>query len=110
MADKGFALKILVPTDDGLHVSENGIENPRYYLVYNISNRSYQLAGKVKCADFFENIFSFDKLKELVVDEKIDLVVSNHTLEKDIPHEIAKIQEINQLLNWFIDQIDQKKR
>lgn len=35
MADKGFQLKVIIPTDDGFNISDKGIEKASYYLIYN---------------------------------------------------------------------------
>lgn len=108
MADKGFYLKVLVPTDDGITISKNGIENSLYYLTYNISNRSYQLAGKKKYTDLFESNFNSKKFKEYLETENIDLVLTSINENYNFSFQKVNIQEINHLLNKFIDLIDKK--
>jgi len=34
MPEKGFDLKVLIPTDDGLTISKNGIQGALFYLFY----------------------------------------------------------------------------
>jgi hypothetical protein len=99
MADKGFNLKVLIPTNDGFSISEYGLEKSKYYLMYNISNRSYQLAGKIKVSELADNNSISDNLEELVLKEKIDKVIES----KDFPN-----SEINEILNQLIDIIDKK--
>lgn len=105
MADKGFDIKVLIPTDDGLTISENSFETALYYLIYNVSNRSYQLAGKLKQSELNEI-----DIQTIIKKEKIDLIIGNIS-NKDINSKVLtpKFTEINQLLNHLIDQIDQKK-
>lgn len=108
MADKGFDVKVLVPTEDGLTISNNKLPEVRYFLMYNISNRSYQLAGKIKSSSYF-NVASFNEdLKRLVLEENIDNVIakSNDNMVKFMETEF---EEINSFLNFLIDKMDQKK-
>lgn len=100
MADKGFALKVLIPTDDGFSISENKLEKSKYFLLYNISNRSYQLAGKIKVSDFADSSITLsDNLDKLVLKEQID---------KIIEYKDFSSSEINVILNSLIDIIDKK--
>ncbi|MBW2998431.1 hypothetical protein KY321_02730 [Candidatus Woesearchaeota archaeon] len=98
MADKGFFLKVLLPTDDGISISNKGIKNARYYLMYNLSNRSYQLAGKVKCKEYFNNSeFDFHKFEELCKQNRVDQIIDG---QKEL--------DIGMVLNELIDIIDKK--
>lgn len=100
MADKGFDLKVLIPTDDGLLISANGVEKAKYYLMYNLSNRSYQLAGKIKTTKLLEDKQAFSiKIENLILLEKIDKVIDF----RDYPN-----TEISEILNSLIDLIDKK--
>ena len=109
MADKGFDLKVLIPTDDGLVISEKGIAEANFYLMYNLSNRSYQLSGKVKTLDFFKTKMVKDKLNHLLVSENIDAIVE---MERSLVLDCVFIKtpklEINEILNNLIDEIDKK--
>jgi len=109
MADKGFHLKVLVPTDDGLTISENGVENSLYYLMYNISNRSYQLAGKIKTNLLFTGIsFSQSVFVNYCSENFVDAVVVFKKTE-GIHLQCIKTnqQEIGESLNRIIDQINE---
>ena len=108
MADKGFDLKVLIPTDDGIHISENGIEDSGYYLLYNLSNRSYQLAGKIKYSDLFESNFNAQQFHEYLKTENIDLVLTTINGNYHFTFQKVDVQEINQLLNLFIELLDKK--
>lgn len=111
MADKGFDLKVLIPTDDGLTISENGIEKSKYYLTYNISNRSYQLAGKIKCMELYKlKAFELNKLENLIDNEKIDLVICLKTLNSKLSFDVVIETEIGLVLDSYIDKLDKKKR
>jgi hypothetical protein len=105
MADKGFDIKVLIPTDDGLTVSEKSFESALYYLMYNVSNRSYQLVGKVKQSELNKADFNI-----ILSKENIDFIISN-TVFHNSNIKVLKpdFKEINQMLNNLIDQIDQKK-
>ena len=113
MADKGFDIKVLIPTDDGLTISENGIEQARYYLTYNLSNRSYQLADKVKTSDFYlDSVFDLLKFTELVTLNKIDLILTvnpEHNLNLSIKILPVLETDIGKNLIQIIDQIDKKE-
>lgn len=108
MADKGFELKVLIPTDDGFNISNKGIEKASYYLMYNISNRSYQLAGKIKTADLFEN-FEFDSKVFIteIENRNVDKIVCNTQSLFDV--EIVSETDIGIVLNNLIDIVDNKK-
>lgn len=109
MADKGFEIKVLIPTDDGLTISENSFEAALYYLMYNVSNRSYQLAGKIKTRELRDSNI-LDKVNQLVNREKVDFIISNSAiLGINCKHIKVELSEINQILNNLIDKIDQKK-
>lgn len=100
MADKGFNLKVLVPTNDGINISDNGIE-ARYFLFYNLSNRSYQLAGKVK-----NTKLDIQSIKKIMNEENIDLILTSKPIDAENKFEIVEQIEINKLLNSYIDKID----
>lgn len=105
MADKGFDIKVIIPTDDGLTLSENSFETALYYLMYNVSNRSYQLAGKLKQSELNET-----DINTLVQKESVDVILSNKSIQNcTIKVLKPEFTEINKLLNHLIDQIDQKK-
>lgn len=111
MADKGFDLKVLIPTDDGITIFLKGIEKAPYYLFYNVSNRSYQLAGKVKTFEYFNDTADFViKLNELIVIENIDKIIDNQT-NASIKCDFVKADcnEIGEILNDIIEKIDIKK-
>lgn len=100
MADKGFNLKVLIPTDDGIIISSKGIEKASHYLMYNLSNRSYQLAGKIKTSEYFKN-------------QKIELAIFNdlcdqNNIDKIIDYTEFSGIEISEILNRLIDIIDKK--
>jgi hypothetical protein len=100
MADKGFNLKVIIPTDDGITVSLKGIEMVGYYLMYNLSNRSYQLAGKIKTSEYFINReFDSTVFRNLCDQNKIDKIVDYKDLQSN---------EISEVLNELIDIIDKK--
>ncbi|NOQ23908.1 MAG: hypothetical protein GQ564_00970 [Bacteroidales bacterium] len=100
MAEKGFNLKVIIPTDDGLIVSSKGIEKASYYLMYNASNRSYQLAGKIKTSEYFKNQkFDSTTFKNLCDQNNVDEIVDC----KDFTS-----SEISEVLNKLIDFIDKK--
>lgn len=109
MADKGFDLKVLIPTDDGFNISDNGIKNCRYYLMYNISNRSYQLAGKIKLKEFYAKGFNINSLQDLLETENIDIILTVHQKLYDLPYDHVKNKEISIVLNGYIEFIDKKK-
>lgn len=111
MADKGFHLKVLIPTDDGLTISEKGVEGAMYYLTYNVSNRSYQLAEKVRCINLFNNQFDWEILIDYCNTHLIDVIVSTNinNLIKEIKIKIVKPTEIGTFLNQLIDIVDSGK-
>lgn len=112
MPEKGFDLKVLIPTDDGLTISEKGIQEALYYLFYNVSNRSYQLAGKVKTVEWYqEKNFCITDFKKLLTKEKIDLVITLSAIDINIPckNKIIDNEVIAVSLNQLIDSIDKKK-
>ncbi|HKL08136.1 MAG TPA: hypothetical protein VJ896_05130 [Bacteroidales bacterium] len=112
MPEKGFDLKVLLPTDDGLTISRNGIQEALYYLLYNVSNRSYQFAGKVKTSEWYpDKRFSVTDFSRLLKEEKIDLVLTLSSIIPDIPCEylIVDEKEISTNLNQLIDETDKKK-
>lgn len=111
MADKGFDIKVLVPTDDGFTISKQRIENAPYYLCYNISNRSYQLAEKLKAKDLFKDKYEkLNVLNAIVKKLKIDFLLQN-TLDEGLRCKFIKPEtiEINKMLNILIDMVEQKK-
>jgi len=107
MADKGFHIKVLIPTDDGLSISEQKIEDALYLLMYNVSDRSYQLAGKIKVTKIRGDNFK-QNISQLLIDENIDVIVFFHEM---LGLKVLKpeLNEINGFLNSLIDRIDQKK-
>ncbi len=108
MADKGFDTKVLIPTDDGFNLSDNGIENCCYYLMYNISNRSYQLAGKIKLKDFYTEKFDINQLQKLLNEENIDIILSTNKVLYDLTYNLVNDKEISITLNNYIGLIDKK--
>ncbi len=109
MAEKGFHLKVIIPTDDGLTISENGIKNALYYLMYNVSNRSYQFAGKIKTAELFANSeFDYRILKSEIKKNNIDTIIctNKHELREEIEVTVVSERDIGIVLNNLIDQID----
>ncbi|MBU8891757.1 MAG: hypothetical protein KOO66_03210 [Bacteroidales bacterium] len=112
MADKGFDLKVLIPTDNGTEISENGIEDASYYLMYNVSNRSYQFSGKIKTSELFSN-HKFDTaifISELKRNNIDKLVCSEQNeLNKTIEVSVVTEKDIGIVLNNFIDIIDKKR-
>lgn len=112
MADKGFQLKVIIPTDDGFNISDKGIEKSSYYLIYNISNRSYQLAGKIKTANLYKNTeFNFEIFKLEMEKDNIDKVLCNKQFGILLEHEVlfVKEKEIGIALNNLIDMIDKNE-
>ncbi|MFO7843359.1 MAG: hypothetical protein R6V16_06070 [Bacteroidales bacterium] len=112
MPEKGFDLKVLLPTDDGLTISKNGIQEALYYLFYNVSNRSYQFAGKVKTSEWYQDKrFRVTDFNRLLKEEKIDLVLTLSSITPDIPckYIIVDEKEISANLNQLIDETDKKK-
>lgn len=110
MLEKGFDIKVLIPTEDGLTISEKTLVKVPYYLMYNISNRSYQLAGKIKVADILIEGNIKEKLEQLILKEKIDLLISKNKIAgNEIKRRIPKYDDIGEELNILIDLIDQKK-
>ena len=100
MADKGFDLKVIIPTDDGLMISSRGMGNASYFLIYNVSNRSYQLSGKIKTSEYFENQgFNIAIFDDLCYENKIDKIIDC----AEFPS-----MEISEILNLLIDNIDKK--
>jgi len=111
MADKGFNLKVIVPTEDGIKISSKPAEESPYILMYNVSNRSYQLAGKFKARDLLkESQDIITSLNKIIEHENVDLLLgqfSNQTLNCKFFK--ADFIDINQLLHSLIEKIDQKK-
>lgn len=109
MADKGFDIKVLIPTDDGVTISEKQVDNVPYYLIYNVSNRSYQLAGKINTREI-KGLDLIKEINQVLEKNKIDFIVSN-SKNSGICCRFIKVEfsEINQMLNNLIDQIDQNK-
>ena len=100
MAEKGFNLKVIIPTDDGITVSSKGIEKASYYLMYNVSNRSYQFAGKIKISEYFINQeFDSTIFRNLYDQNKVDKIVDYKDFQSS---------EISEVLNNLIDIIDKK--
>lgn len=111
MADKGFDIKVLIPTDDGLTISNKGIEKAAYYLMYNVSNRSYQLAEKIKFSELFtDQQFDTSVLEKFCNQNSIDIIVNPLLTEFKIKIKVIHETqvEIGEVLNHFIDQIDEK--
>ncbi|PLX16283.1 MAG: hypothetical protein C0597_08095 [Marinilabiliales bacterium] len=109
MADKGFDIKVLIPTEDGIRISTNNLSLVPYYLIYNISNRSYQLAGKIKTKEILTGNGFLKDIQNYINQENIDLIVSITKSELDIKIIAPESAEINEELNLIIDMIDQKK-
>ncbi|MEE4198332.1 MAG: hypothetical protein V2I54_11865 [Bacteroidales bacterium] len=112
MSEKGFDLKVLIPTDDGLTISANGIQRALYYLMYNVSNRSYQLAGKGKTSEWYRGgTFLPQSFHDLINQEKVDLVITRSAISHKIycDNQVAEEKDISTVLNHLIDRIDQKK-
>jgi|SRR6056297_206778 len=112
MPEKGFDLKVLIPTDDGLTISENGVQQALFYLLYNVSSRSFQLAGKVKTSEWYPNLdFNIDILYKLLKEENIDLVLTLSTIGIDIPcdNKVANNPDIGINLERLIDITDKKR-
>jgi hypothetical protein len=112
MADKGFQLKVIVPTDDGFNISDKGIEKASYYLMYNISNRSYQLAGKIKSTELFESSeFDFTIFKSEIEKANVDKIIciKQSELKQGIDVTVVSEKEIGIVLNYLIDIIDKKE-
>ncbi len=110
MAEKGFDVKVLIPTEDGVTISKNKLDEVQYYLMYNISNRSYQLAGTIKVTDLLAEGKFQDNLAQLITEEKLDIVISKSDISKiGIKKRIPKHDDIGDELNFLIDIIDQKK-
>jgi|SRR6056297_1425763 len=112
MPEKGFDLKVLIPTDDGLTISKNGVQQALYYLLYNVSNRSYQLAGKIKTSEWYRNLnFNEDNLYNLLMEEGIDLILTLSPIGIDMPcdNKITDDHDIGVSLNHLIDTIDKQK-
>jgi len=111
MADKGFDLKVIIPTEDGINISSKSTEDSPYFLLYNLSNRSYQLAGKLKSRDMLiENQGITGALNKIIVQEKIDLLIGNISSQTlNCKFLYADFPEINKILHALIDKIDQKK-
>lgn len=100
MADKGFDLKVIIPTDDGQMISSRGMGKASYYLMYNVSNRSYQLAGKIKASEYFKNgEFEILGFNDLCDQNEIDKIVDC----TEFPN-----MEIGEILSNLIDIIDKK--
>jgi hypothetical protein len=111
MADKGFQLKVIIPTDDGFNISDKGIKEASYYLMYNISNRSYQLAGKIKTANLYKDSeFDFEIFKLEIEEANVDKIVCNKQFGILLDYEVlfVKEKEIGIALNNLIDLIDKK--
>jgi hypothetical protein len=102
---------VLIPTDDGLTISKNGIKGALYYLFYNISNRSYQLAGKIKTAEWYQEKFRITDFKMLLAKEKINLVLTLSAIDSKIPcrMKIVDNEDIELNLYQLIDRIDKKR-
>ncbi len=110
MSDKGFEIKVLIPTEDGITISENNLDEVKYYLMYNISNRSYQLAGKTKVAALLAEGEFGDNLAQWIAKEKLDIVVSKSDISNiGIRKRKPMHDDIGDELNLLIDMIDQKK-
>ena len=110
MADKGFDVKVLIPTEDGVTISKNKLDEVQYYLMYNISNRSYQFAGKIKVTDLLAEEKFEDNLTHLITEEKLDIVISKSDMGKiGIKKRIPIHDNIGDELNLLINIIDQKK-
>lgn len=112
MPEKGFDLKVLIPTDDGFYISENGIENAKYYLLYNLSNRSYQLAGKIKAQELYEtNIFDFENFIQFLELEGIELIIdlTENKCSQFYQFKIVSEKDISLVLNALINEIDKKR-
>ena len=110
MADKGFDVKVLIPTEDGVTISKNKLDEVQYYLMYNISNRSYQFSGKIKVTDLLAEGKFEDNLTHLITEEKLDIVISKSDIGKTgIKKRIPIHDNIGDELNLLINIIDQKK-
>ncbi len=98
MANKDFLLKVIVPTDDGLTVASKFDEAP-YYLCFNLSELSYQLAEKIRQNEWNEQIVT-----ELELDAAIK-VAGNPTSKSDILLRIEVDSEIaiEEALHRIID-------
>lgn len=103
MSEKGFDLKVLIPTDNGFNISENGVENARYYLLYNLSNRSYQLAGKIKNS----TDFNINNLNDIFISNQVDKIIYLHPYSDfNIPVIQTSVKEISSILNMLIDKLN----
>ena len=109
MADKGFDVKVLIPTEDGILISENNLDRVPYFLMYNISNRSYQLAGKIKTKKILTDNGFLNDINNFIFKEKVDFIISTKESELQVKILHPKSHDINEELNLLIDIIDQKK-
>ena len=107
MADKGFDIKVLVPTNDGINICVDCLERALYFLTYNVSNRSYQFGRKLKVSDIFtgENFAEF--VNKIIIDNNIDFIIHKRFNGLNNKFLGTKTIEINEFLNKLIDNIDQ---
>ncbi len=112
MPEKGFDLKVLIPTNDGFTIAKNGIEKALYYLMYNLSNRNYQLAGKIKAQALYEaNFFDFENFIQFLELEGVELIIdlTENKCSQYYQLKIVSEKDISLVLNNLIDEIDQKR-
>ena len=77
--------------------------------MYNISNRSYQLAGKIKTKEILTDNGFLNDINNYIFKEKIDFIISTKESELQVKILHPKSHDINEELNFLIDKIDQKK-
>jgi len=100
MANKSFHLKVIIPTADGLTIFGQFDIAP-YYLCFNVSDLSYQLAEKIRQ----ENI-SQAMVSELLLDAKILGVNStSNTMNDLLSIEIPETTPIEEALHRVIDNL-----
>ncbi|HSH53278.1 MAG TPA: hypothetical protein VK982_16245, partial [Bacteroidales bacterium] len=77
------------------------------------SNRSYQLAGKVKTVEWYKGKkIRINDLKKLLTKEKMDLVLTLSAIDiNNIPckNKIIDNEDITVNLNQLIDEIEKKR-
>lgn len=100
MANKNFHLKVIVPTADGL-TTYGQFDAAPYYLCFNLSDLSYQLAEKLRQREFSPEIVS-----ELMLDAKIRGLTSTSTMLNELLSiEIPEDTAIEEALHRIIDNL-----
>lgn len=103
MPEKGFLYKIAIPTLDGETIASSALAAP-YILLFNVNNRSYQLAEKLK------RTVDESELSEIILNTKANAIFLTEEDEMEVsgcqPVRYPAGKAISDALFEFIQEIN----